>query len=41
MTVRRTADELARHPAAFPEIVVTSAEKGTGLDTLRAVVAAI
>jgi GTP-binding protein len=39
--VRRTTDELARHPAAFPEIVVTSAEKGTGLDTLRAVIAAI
>ena len=39
--VRRTAGELARHPAAFPEMVVTSAEKGTGLDTLRAVVAAI
>jgi GTP-binding protein len=39
--VRRTADELVRHPAAFPEIIVTSAEKGTGLDTLRAVVTAI
>lgn len=40
-TVRRTADGLARHPAAFPEIVVTSAEKGSGLDTLRAIVAAL
>lgn len=39
--VRRTADGLARHPAAFPEIVVTSAEKGSGLDTLRAIVAAL
>jgi GTP-binding protein len=39
--VRSTAGELARHPAAFPEIVVTSAEKGTGLETLRAIVAAI
>jgi GTP-binding protein len=40
-TVRATAEALARHPAAFPEIVVTSAEKGTGLETLRAIVAAI
>jgi GTP-binding protein len=40
-TVRATADALARHPAAFPEIVVTSAEKGIGLDALRAIVAAI
>jgi ribosome biogenesis GTP-binding protein YsxC/EngB len=40
-TVRATAEALARHPAAFPEIVVTSAEKGTGLETLRAILAAI
>ncbi|PWE32732.1 YihA family ribosome biogenesis GTP-binding protein [Maritimibacter sp. 55A14] len=32
---------LARHPAAFPEIVVTSAEKGTGLETLRAIIATL
>lgn len=38
---RATADALARHPAAFPEIIVTSSEKGTGLDVLRATVAAI
>ncbi len=30
---------LSRHPAAFPEIVVTSAETGRGLETLRAIVA--
>lgn len=30
---------LAKHPAAFPEIVLTSSEKGTGIDTLRAIVA--
>ena len=40
-TVRQTADGLARHPAAFPEIIVTSAETGTGLDTLRAAVAGL
>ena len=30
---------LSRHPAAFPEIVVTSSQTGEGLPTLRAVVA--
>lgn len=29
---------LARHPAAFPELLVTSAEKGTGIATLRATI---
>lgn len=33
--------KLSRHPAAFPEIVVTSAEKGDGIDIMRAIVAAI
>ena len=33
--------DLARHPAAFPEIVLTSSEKGTGIETLRAVIAGI
>ncbi|CAM4247888.1 ribosome biogenesis GTP-binding protein YihA/YsxC [Palleronia rufa] len=41
----RTLDQLratlARHPAAFPEIVVTSSEKGDGIDTLRAVIATL
>lgn len=32
----RTA--LSKHPAAFPEIVVTSSEKGWGLPTLRALI---
>lgn len=32
---------LARHPAAYPELVVTSSEKGTGIETLRATIAAI
>ena len=35
----RTRAALATHPAAFPEIVVTSSEKGWGIPTLRAVVA--
>lgn len=32
---------LARHPAAFPELIVTSSEKGQGIDTLRAVIATL
>ena len=32
---------LARHPAAFPELVLTSSEKGDGIDLLRAVIAGI
>ncbi len=32
---------LAKHPAAYPEIVLTSSEKGSGIDTLRAVIAAM
>lgn len=32
---------LAAHPAAFPEIVLTSSETGAGIATLRAIVAAL
>ncbi|WP_208350705.1 ribosome biogenesis GTP-binding protein YihA/YsxC [Pseudaestuariivita rosea] len=32
---------LAKHPAAYPEIVVTSSEKGEGIATLRSIIAAI
>lgn len=31
--------ELARHPAAFPELILTSSEKGEGIATLRATIA--
>jgi GTP-binding protein len=37
--VDAVAAGLARHPAAFPEIAVTSAETGRGLGTLRAAIA--
>lgn len=30
---------LGKHPAAYPEIVVTSSEKGDGIATLRAIIA--
>ncbi|HWK37562.1 MAG TPA: ribosome biogenesis GTP-binding protein YihA/YsxC [Hyphomicrobium sp.] len=36
-----TAAALARYPAAFPEVIVTSAEKGVGIPELRATIAGI
>ncbi|WP_375255231.1 ribosome biogenesis GTP-binding protein YihA/YsxC [Yoonia sp.] len=36
-----TRAALAKHPAAFPEIILTSSEKGEGIPTLRAVIAGI
>lgn len=32
---------LSKHPAAFPEIVMTSSEKGDGIATLRAIIATL
>ncbi|SLN38088.1 putative GTP-binding protein EngB [Pseudoruegeria aquimaris] len=32
---------LAKHPAAYPEIVLTSSEKGEGIATLRAIIAGL
>ena len=32
---------LSRHPAAYPEILVTSSEKGWGIPTMRAIIAAL
>ncbi|RYH04407.1 YihA family ribosome biogenesis GTP-binding protein [Salipiger sp. IMCC34102] len=37
----KTRAALARHPAAYPEMILTSSEKGEGIDTLRAVIASI
>lgn len=34
----RTLDEARKHPAAHPEIISTSSEKGTGMDRLRTAV---
>jgi GTP-binding protein len=34
-----TLDEIAKHAAAYPAIIATSAEKGTGIDELREAVA--
>ncbi len=32
---------LAKHPAAYPEIIVTSSEKGWGIATLRSIIATL
>ncbi|WP_308915348.1 ribosome biogenesis GTP-binding protein YihA/YsxC [Jannaschia sp. LMIT008] len=37
----RTRAVLQKHPAAFPELVVTSSETGAGLPTLRAAIAGL
>jgi len=37
----KTRAALAKHPAAFPEIILSSSEKGDGIQTLRAVIAGI
>jgi len=39
--VEATEKALARRPAAFPEILVTSAETGAGIDELRAAIAVV
>ena len=37
----RTRAALAKHPAAYPEIILTSSEIGEGIPTLRATIAEI
>jgi GTP-binding protein len=38
-TLAQVRQELARHPAAFPELLVTSSETGEGIAALRALIA--
>ncbi|MFM2389107.1 MAG: hypothetical protein RLZZ437_662 [Pseudomonadota bacterium] len=40
-TIEQVRGALAKHPAAFPELVVTSSEKGDGIETLRAIIATL
>lgn len=40
-TLSQVKAALAKHPAAYPEIVVTSSEKGEGIETLRALIAGL
>jgi GTP-binding protein len=39
--LEQVRSKLAKHPAAFPELILTSSEKGEGLTTLRAVIAGL
>ncbi len=40
-TIAQVQAALGKHAAAYPEIVVTSSEKGEGLETLRAIIATL
>ena len=39
--LNQVREKLSKHPAAFPEIVLTSSEKGDGIATLRAIIAGL
>lgn len=39
--IAQTRAALSKHPAAFPELIVTSSEKGIGIETLRATIATL
>jgi len=39
--IAKVSDELAKHPAAYPQILATSARTGMGIPELRAAVAAL
>ena len=39
--IEQVKGALTKHPAAFPEIVVTSSEKGEGIESLRAIIATL
>ncbi|GAA4215847.1 GTP-binding protein [Sagittula marina] len=39
--LEQVRDALNKHPAAYPEMVVTSSEKGDGIPTLRAIIAGL
>jgi GTP-binding protein len=40
-SLAKTRAALVKHPAAFPELILTSSEKGEGIPTLRAIIAGI
>ncbi len=39
--LNQTREIISKHPAAYPEMIVTSSEKGQGIDVLRAVIESI
>ncbi len=40
-SLAKTRAAMAKHPAAYPELLLTSSEKGIGIPTLRAIIAGI
>ena len=40
-TLTQVRGQLAKHPAAFPELIISSSEKGTGIPTLRTTIATL
>ena len=40
-TIEQVRAALTKHPAAYPELVVTSSEKGDGIESLRAIIATL
>ncbi len=39
--LKQVRERLSKHPAAYPELVLTSSEKGDGIATLRAIIAGL
>ena len=39
--LQQVRDALSKHPAAYPELILTSSEKGMGVETLRATIAGL
>ena len=39
--IAQVQEALKKHPAAYPEIVLTSSEEGDGIETLRAIIATL
>lgn len=39
--ISQVREALSNHPAAFPELILTSSEKGWGIETLRSVIASL
>ena len=39
--IAQVMEAIAKHPAAYPEIIVTSSEKGEGIEALRAIIATL
>ena len=39
--LKQVREKLSKHPAAYPELVMTASEKGDGIATLRAIIAGL